>query len=66
MKIGGSLGSSSREVTEFRILHGRNRTISEIAVLDFRRANSDLYKYRRGGIPGVRALGDNGAQERAG
>lgn len=56
MKIGGSLGSSSREVTEFRILHGRNRTISEIAVLDFRRANVDLFNELLGGIPWVRAL----------
>lgn len=44
VKVGGSLGCSDDEIMEFRILHGRNWAKSRIATLDFRRANSNLFK----------------------
>ena len=43
MKAGGSLGCSNHKIVEFRILCERNRTISWIAILDFKRANFDLF-----------------------
>jgi len=42
MKAGGSLECNNYEVVEFRILHGRNKAISRIITLEFRRANYDL------------------------
>lgn len=53
----------NHEIAEFRILLGRNKTISRIAILDFTMANFDLYKDIFKGIPLVRALRDKGAQE---
>jgi len=42
--VGVSLGCSDRELVEFRILHGGRRAINIITALDFRRANSALFK----------------------
>lgn len=44
MKIGGSLGCSDHEIAEFRILLGRNKAISRIAILDFMTNNFDFYE----------------------
>ena len=55
VETGGSLGSSDREMVEFRILCGQSRAISRITALDFRRANFGLFKNLLGGIPWVRA-----------
>ena len=48
---------------EFRILHGRNKAMHSIANRDLRRANPDFFKDILGGVPWVRALEGNGAQE---
>ena len=48
VKVGGRLGCSDHEMLEFRILHGRSRAISRIKTLDFRRANSGLFKELQG------------------
>lgn len=45
MKAGGSLGCTDHEIAEFGILCGRNKEISRIAILDFRRVNFDLFGY---------------------
>lgn len=42
MKAEGSLGCSDHEIAEFRILLGRNKAISRIAILDFRKACESL------------------------
>jgi len=47
-------------MVNFRILHGRSRVISRIKTLEFRRANSGLFKELLGGIPWVRALEGRG------
>lgn len=39
VKARGSLGCSDHEIEEFRILSGRNKAVSRIATLDFKRAN---------------------------
>ena len=43
MKAGGSLECNNYEVVEFRILHGRNKAISRIITLEFRRAGFGLF-----------------------
>jgi len=60
VKVGGSLGCSDHEIVEFRILRGGSRVISRISTLDFRRANSGLFKDLVGGIPWVRTLEGRG------
>lgn len=62
-KAGSSLGCSDNKTVEFRILCERNRTISWIAILDFKRANFDFMKDLFGSISCVRRLEDKGAQE---
>jgi len=47
-------------MVEFRILHGRSREVSRITTLDFRRANSGIFKDLLGGIPWVRAVEGRG------
>jgi len=39
------LGCTDHEIAEFGILCGRNKEISRIAILDFRRVNFDLFGY---------------------
>jgi len=57
VKVVGSLGCNDHEMGEFRILHGRIKT------LEFRRANFGLFKELLGGIPWVWALESRGVQE---
>lgn len=38
------MDSHDHEMVKFRILRGRNKAISRITTLDFRRANSDLFR----------------------
>lgn len=52
VKAQGSLGCTDHEVVEFRILSGRNKSVSRIPTLDFKRANFVL-----------QALEGKGAQE---
>lgn len=63
MKVVGSFECSNHEIVELRILHGRNKAISGIAILDFRRANFDIFKDLLAGIPSVTALEGKGVQE---
>lgn len=62
VKARGRLGYSDHDTVEFRILHGRNKRISRIAIPDFTRPYFDLFKNLFGGIPWVRALEGKGAQ----
>ena len=63
VKFGGSLGCSSHEMVEFRILYGRSKATSRITTLDFRRANFNLFKDLPGGIPWASILEGKGTQE---
>jgi len=63
VKVGVSLGCSDHEMVNFRILCGGSREIRRIKTLDFRRANSGLFKELLGEIPWVRALEGRGIQE---
>lgn len=51
VEAGDSLECSNLEIVEFRILHRKNKTVSKIATLEFRKANSNLFKDLPGGIP---------------
>ncbi|GAB0208304.1 mitochondrial enolase superfamily member 1 [Grus japonensis] len=64
VKVGDSLGCSDHEMVEFRILRGRSGAESRITTLDFRRANSGLFKDLLGRIPWVKVLEGHGEQER--
>jgi len=61
VKVGSSLGSSAREMVEFRILHGGSKAISRITILKFRRADFGLFRELLGGMPWVRALEGRGS-----
>ncbi|PKU35647.1 glycerol kinase [Limosa lapponica baueri] len=58
IKVGGSLGCSDHDKTEFRIVGSMCKTTSR--TLDFRRANFDLFKKLLGEIPWDRALEGRG------
>jgi len=51
VKVGGSLSCHDHEIVNFRIPCGGSRAISRIKTLDFRRANSGLFKDLLGGLP---------------
>ena len=63
VKVGGRLGCSDREMTEFPILGKTKRGVSKTATLDFQRANFDLFKRLIDKIPWEAALKDMGVQE---
>ena len=63
VKVGGRLGCSDHEMIEFSILGETKRGVSKTATLDFRRANSDLFKRLIDKIPWEAALKDMGVQE---
>lgn len=43
VNVEDSLGCSDHEIVVFRILHGRNKAVSKITTLDFRRTSVDLF-----------------------
>jgi len=61
--MGGSLGCSSHEMVEFKILCGKSKVICRIANLDFRRAKFDFFKHLLGGIPWAQVLESKVAHE---
>lgn len=50
VETGSSFSCSKHETLEFTILRGGNKTKSRIMVLNFRRKNSDLFRYPLGRI----------------
>lgn len=50
VETGSTFSCSKHETSEFTILRGGNKTKSRIMVLNFRRKNSDLFRYSLGGI----------------
>ncbi|XP_048787424.1 uncharacterized protein LOC125686903 [Lagopus muta] len=63
VKVRGSLGCSDHEMVEFKILSGRSKAKSRIAILDFRRANFDLFRDLLGAVSWARVLEGKGACE---
>lgn len=59
----GCKASGSLEMVESRILNRRNKAVSSIATLDFRRVNFQFFKDLLEVIPRVTALEGNGVQE---
>ena len=43
MQVGGSLQCNDHEIVEFRLLYGRDKAVSRVATVNFRRANFDLF-----------------------
>ncbi|GAB0207584.1 hypothetical protein GRJ2_003224100 [Grus japonensis] len=63
IKLKGSLGCSDHEMVEFRILRAARRARSKLTTLDFRRADSGLFRDLLGRIPWDKALEGRGAQD---
>ncbi|GAB0177064.1 voltage-dependent L-type calcium channel subunit alpha-1C [Grus japonensis] len=63
VKLKGSLGCSDHEMVEFKILRAARRAHSELTTLDFRRADSGLFRDLLGRIPWDKALEGRGAQD---
>ncbi|GAB0204405.1 mitochondrial enolase superfamily member 1 [Grus japonensis] len=63
VKLKGSLGCSDHEMVEFRILRAARRVHGKLAILDFRRADFDLFRDLLGRIPWDKALEGRGAQD---
>jgi len=54
VKAWSNIGCRNHKIVEF--LHGRNKAVSRIGTLDFRGANSELFKDLLGSIPRSRSL----------
>ena len=63
VKVKGSLGCSDHEMVEFRILRAGRRLKSKLTALDFRRADSGLFRDLLGRAPWDQALEGRGAQK---
>lgn len=62
VKLKGSLSCSSQELVEFKILGATKRLHSKLSALDFRRAESGLFKELLSRLPWNKALEEKGAQ----
>ncbi|GAB0186361.1 hypothetical protein GRJ2_001101400 [Grus japonensis] len=63
VKLKGNLGCSDHEVVEFKILRAARRAHSKLTTLDFRRADSGLFRDLLGRVPWDRALEGRGVQK---
>ncbi|GAB0179998.1 mitochondrial enolase superfamily member 1 [Grus japonensis] len=63
VKLKSSLGCSDHEVVEFKILRAVRRAHSKLATLDFRRADSGLFRDLLGRVPWDKALKGRGPEE---
>ncbi|GAB0179062.1 hypothetical protein GRJ2_000371500 [Grus japonensis] len=63
VKLKGSLGCSDHKMVEFRILRAVRRAHSKLTALDFRRADSGLFRDLLARIPWDKALEGRGAQD---
>ncbi|GAB0203631.1 hypothetical protein GRJ2_002828700 [Grus japonensis] len=63
VKLKGSLGCSSHQMVEFKILRAVRRARSKLTTLDFRRADFGLFRDMLGRIPWDKALERRGAQD---
>lgn len=51
MKVGDCLGQSNHEIVEFSILGDVRRVTSKTAILNFQRADFDLFRTLVAGVP---------------
>ncbi|GAB0202608.1 hypothetical protein GRJ2_002726400 [Grus japonensis] len=63
VKLKGSLGCSDHKMVEIKILREARRAHSKLTTLDFRRADSGLFRDLLGRIPWDKALEGRGAQD---
>ena len=63
MKLNGSLGCSDHEMVRFKILRAARRAHSKLTSLDFRRADSGLFRDLLGQVAWGKALEGRGVQE---
>ena len=63
VKAKGSLGCSSHEMVEFKILCGKSKAIIRIATLDFRRVDFNLFGELLGRVTWKKSLQGRGAQK---
>ena len=63
VKLKGSLGCSDHEMVAFKILKAVRRVHSKLTTLDFRRADTGLFRHLLGRVPWEKALEGRGAQE---
>ena len=63
MELKGCLGQSDHEMVEFSIFGGVRRGKSQIATLDFQKADFELFRRLVGGIPWDSVLESKGVQD---
>ena len=63
VEVGGRLGHSDHEIVEFSILREARRGLSRTDILDFQRADFDLFEHVLDRIPWEMVLKDIGIQE---
>lgn len=63
IKVGGSLGCCDHRIVEFRILKDGRKAKSRTTILDFRRADFNLFRDLLGRFPWFMALDRRGIQE---
>lgn len=63
MKFKGSLGCSSHQMEEYKILRPVRRAHSKLTTLDLRRVDLGLFRNPLGRVPWNKALERRGAQE---
>ena len=63
MKVGDCPGQSDHEIVEFSILGDVRRVTSKTAILNFQRADSDLFRMLIAGVSWKLLLKGKGVQE---
>ena len=63
VKVGDCLGQSDHEIVEFSILGDAGRVTGKTAVLNFQRADFDLFRMLVAWVPGDSLLKGKGVQE---
>ena len=62
-KVGDCLGQRDHEIVEFSILGGVRRVTSKAAILNFKRADFDLFRMNVAQVPWESLLKGKGVQE---
>ena len=63
MKVGHCLGQSDHKIVEFTILGDVRRVTSKTTILNFQRADFDLFRTLVAGVPWESLLKGNGVQD---
>ena len=63
VEVGDCLGQSDHEIVEFSVLGDVRRVTSKTAILNFQRADLDLFRMLVAGVPWESLLKGKGVQE---